>query len=237
MMAMDAYGIPASWSAATGAASRSSRAAGAAGTAMITASASRYSGSAADPTVSRQPVSVRPSSRTIAPVRTSAPDALATASGSAPSPDVSVTKRGAGLPAPGAKPAPSAATRSFLLLSAAGLGGWGGSSDVTASVSAAWPRVAAASGARVALNDRSSDRPAYTPPSSGSTSRSTISAPSLLPMYSVTETSTASAGRTASALARATPSGEITPVAASSSGSAGTPMNCLRGSGRIAPLV
>src|SRR5580693_7276856 len=131
-MAMDAYGISASPPAASLAASRSSRAAGAAGTAMITASASRYSGSAAEPMVSRQPVPVRLSSRTIAPVRTSAPEALATASGSAPSPLVSVTKSGAGLALPGAfaSPAPAAGT---LLLSGGGPAGGGGSSGAAAS--------------------------------------------------------------------------------------------------------
>ena len=56
-------------------------------------------------------------------------------------------------------------------------------------------------------------------------------------MYSVTETSRASAGSAVSSFARAMPSAETTPVAASSPRSAGTPMNCLRGSGRIAPLV
>ena len=239
---MDAYGISASRAAAPPALSVSRRAAGAAGVARITASASRYSGSAAEPTVSRQPAAVRLSSRTIAFVRTSAPEALATASGSAPIPVVSETKSGAGLPlapagAPGAWVLAAAAwpaAGGLLLLSAVGAGG---SSEAAAPVRVACPRVAAASGASVARKDRSSDRPAYTPPSSGSTSRSTISAPRREPMYSATDTSPASAGRGDSSLARATPSGETTPVAASSSRSAGTPMNCLRGSERIAPLV
>src|SRR3984885_2451753 len=120
MMAMDAYGISASRAAASPALSFSSRAAGAAGVAMITASASRYSGSAADPTVSRQPVGVRLSSRTIALVRTSAPEALATASGSAPIPVVSETKTGAGL---AAVPAAGAAPPGGFLLLSAGDGG------------------------------------------------------------------------------------------------------------------
>ena len=118
-MAMDAYGISASRAAASPALSFSSRAAGAAGVAMITASASRYSGSAAEPTVSRQPVAVRLSSRTIAFVRTSAPEALATVSGSAPIPVVSETKTGAGL---AAGPSPVGAPAGGLLLLSAAAG-------------------------------------------------------------------------------------------------------------------
>ena len=100
--------------------------------------------------VSRQPAAVRVSSRTIALTRTSAPEALATASGSAPSPVVRVTKIGDG----------------FLLLSARVAGGRrlgvgaGGSSAAAASVSVGWVRAAAASGASVAWKDRSSERPA-----------------------------------------------------------------------------
>ncbi len=56
-------------------------------------------------------------------------------------------------------------------------------------------------------------------------------------MYAVTDASAPSTGGADSARARATPSAETTPVAASSSMSAGTPMNCLRGSERIAPRV
>jgi hypothetical protein len=72
----------------------------------------------------------------------SAPDAFANASGSEPSPVVSVTKIGA-----------------------AGLGaeGWvgaGGRSEAAASVSVACLGTAAASGASVAWKERSSERPA-----------------------------------------------------------------------------
>ena len=141
---------------------------------------------------------MRLSSRTIAFVRTSAPEAFATASGSAPSPVVSETKTGAGL-----APAPAGGGRRRLRRRA----GAGGSSEAAAPVSVACLRAAAASGASVAWKDRSSDRPAYTPPSSGSTSRSTISTPRREPMYSVTDTSPASARRGDSSLARATPSG------------------------------
>ena len=56
----------------------------------MTASASRYSGACAEPIVSRQPRSVRASSRTIALARTVAPEATATAPGSRPSPPASV---------------------------------------------------------------------------------------------------------------------------------------------------
>ena len=148
MIAIDAYGICSSSAAASAAGPFSSRAAGAAGTAMITASASRYSGSAADPIVSRQPDAVRVSSRTIALTWMSAPEALATASGSAPSPVVRVTKSGAGFPCcyPRRRVGACAAA--------------GGSSAAAASVSVGWVRAAAASGASVAWNDRSSERPA-----------------------------------------------------------------------------
>src|SRR5580698_6182848 len=126
---MLAYGIWLSGAEAAGTVLDRRRAAGAAGAATMTASASRYSGSAAEPTVSRQPACVRSSARTIALVRMSAFDALATASGSAPSPVVSVTNTGAG-------------AERFLLLSA-GDAGAGGSSAVTALVSDAWFFVAA----------------------------------------------------------------------------------------------
>ena len=182
----------------------------------MTASAARYSGSAAEPMVSRQPVSVRASSRTIAFTRTSALDALATASGRAPSPVVSVTKTGFG-----------AACAAFA--------GGGGMSEAAASVSVACRAAAAASGASVAPKESSSERPAYTPPSSGSTSRSTTSAPSRPPTYSVTDTSPVPGSRRGSRRARPIPSAETTPVAASSSMSAGTPMNCRRGSGCSLP--
>src|ERR1700728_2360536 len=114
MMAMLAYGISPSAAAAAGAAGASSRPAGRPGTARITASASRYSGSAAEPTVRRQPAAVRLSSRTIALLRTCAPDALATASGSAPIQVFGETKSGAGLPL-----APAGAPGAWLLAAAA----------------------------------------------------------------------------------------------------------------------
>src|SRR5215469_163625 len=107
MIAMLAYGISLSGAQAAGTVRDSNRDAGAAGTATMTASAARYSGSAAEPTVSRQPASVRVSSRTMALTRTSAFEALATASGRAPMPVVSETNSGAG----------------FLLLSGAELSG------------------------------------------------------------------------------------------------------------------
>src|SRR5215469_4891133 len=72
----------------------SSLADGPAGTARITASAVRYSSSCAEPTVSRQPEAVRDSPRTIAEVRTVAPEVAATAAGSDPSPAASVVKTG-----------------------------------------------------------------------------------------------------------------------------------------------
>src|SRR5580698_10026195 len=133
MMAMLAYGISPSAAAAAGAAGASSRPAGRPGTARITASASTNSGSAAEPTVSRQPVAVRASSLTMAPVRTSAPDAFASTSGSVPRPPASVVNTGRRGP-----PGPS-----------------GGSSEPAASVSDGYRRDAAASAGSVASKDSS----------------------------------------------------------------------------------
>src|SRR5215468_3858012 len=144
MIAMLAYGISPSGAEAAGTVRDSNRDAGAAGTATMTASAIRYSGSAAEPTVSRQPASVRASSRTLALTRTSAVEALATASGSAPIPVVSETKTGAGP----------------LLLSGAELSGAGESREAAASVKVGCVLAAAASGASVASKDSSSERPA-----------------------------------------------------------------------------
>src|SRR5215471_2828132 len=144
MIAMLVYGISPSGAEAAGTVRDSSRDAGAAGTATMTASATRYSGSAAEPTVSRQPASVRVSSRTMALTRTSAVEALATASGSAPIPVVSETNTAAG----------------SLLLSGAGSSGAAGSSEVTASVKLGCCLAAAASGASVASKDSCSERPA-----------------------------------------------------------------------------
>ena len=64
----------------------------------MTASAVRYSSSCLEPTVSRQPAAVRASPRTMAPVRTAAPEAAATAAGSVPSPPASVVNTGDGMP-------------------------------------------------------------------------------------------------------------------------------------------
>ena len=163
-MAMLAVATSASPAAAAAAPGRpaSRRLAGAAGSASTTASASSYRGSCADPTVSRQPCAVRSIARTIEPVRRSAADAAATAGTSDASPPGRLTKTGAGGPSPRAAAALS-------------------SSPAAASVTG-WPsRVAAASAGMVASNDSWSDRPAYTPPSSGSTSRSTTSGPSRAP--------------------------------------------------------
>src|SRR5215470_91727 len=129
MIAMLAYGISPSGAEAAGTVRDSNRDAGAAGTATMTASATRYSGSAAEPTVSRQPASVRLSSRTMALTRTSAFEALATALGRAPIPVVSETNTGTGflpLSTPGLSAAGSSAAGS-----ATGLSGAAGSSELT----------------------------------------------------------------------------------------------------------
>ena len=76
--------------------------------------------------------------------------------------------------------------------------------------------------------------PAYTPPSRGSTRRSTTSSPSRSATRSPTETSRVGAAPTRSTLARARPASERTPLAARSSRSNGTPIR-LRGSRRRAP--
>src|SRR5215472_1762886 len=83
----------------------SSRAEGPAGIARTTASAVRYSSSCAEPTVSRQPEAVRDSPRTIAEVRTVAPEVAATAAGSDPSPAASVVNTGGREDPAGAWPA------------------------------------------------------------------------------------------------------------------------------------
>src|ERR1700677_4813764 len=128
--------------------------------ARITASASRYSGLAADPIVSRQPAVVRLSSRTIALTRTSAPEAFATASGSAPRPVVSVTKIGDGFLLLSCGEGTHEGTAEGTEAGAADGAETGGRSEVTASVSVACLGAAAASGASVAWKERSSERPA-----------------------------------------------------------------------------
>src|SRR6478609_4001517 len=80
--------------------------------------------------------------------------------------------------------------------------------------------------------------PAYTPPSSGSTSRSVTSGPNRRSTRAPTETSPTrrSGGSLVSRRTRANPSGESTPDAASWSRSSGTPIN-ERGKGRSSPRV
>ncbi len=105
-------------------------------------------------------------------IRTSAPDAAARAGGRVPRPPRRVVNTagrvGGGL---------GASWLAGAGLGGAGSGGGGGSSDAAAQASEAWVRDAWARPGSVASNDNSSDRPAYTPPSSGSTSRSTTSWP------------------------------------------------------------
>ena len=92
--------------------------------------------------------------------------------------------------------------------------------------------------ASVARAERLRAWPAYTPPSSGSTSRSTTSSPSRVATSSPTETSSPSATGwpLVSWRSRSTPASLSTPDAATWSRSAGTPIT-ERGSGRSAPLV
>ena len=109
------------------------------------------------------------SSRTVAPVRISAPDdAAATAAGSRPTPPRGAPNTGAVLPGGvGGRPAGARGGEQRALLAAR----------------------AARAAARVASRDSSSARPAYTPPSSGSTSRSTTARPSRAATNRPTETS------------------------------------------------
>ena len=78
--------------------------------------------------------------------------------------------------------------------------------------------------------------PAYTPPSSGSTSRSSTSSPSRLATRSPTERSPSTGTPGCSASTRASPASERTPDSRSSRRSTGTPIT-ERGSGRSAPRV
>src|SRR6266568_2673715 len=163
MLALGISPSPAAAAAAPGTPA-SSLLAGPGGSASTTASASSCSGACAEPTVSRQPSGVRASPRTIALVRTAAPDAAATAGTSVPRPLASVVKTGLGalpadalpadalpagvLPAgvlPAGVPAPSAAASS---------------TEAAAAVSEAYRPDAAASAGNVASNDSCSDRPA-----------------------------------------------------------------------------
>ncbi len=133
----------------------------------MTASASRCWGACAEPMVSRQPRGPRASSRTMAPVRTCAPEAAARAGGRVPRPPARVVNtagRAGRLPARVSWPAGRAAAGAAA-------------SEAAAAASEACVRDAWARPGSVASNDSSSDRPAYTPPSSGSTSRSTTSGP------------------------------------------------------------
>ncbi len=168
--------------------------------------------------VSRQPLAVRASSRTVAVVRTAAPLASASASGSAPRPSARVVNTGC-CAGPSCGPGPS-----------------------IAAAASASDRCFRDSGARpgsVASNDSRSARPAYTPPSSGSTRRSTTSDPNLDPtnLATATSPSLAVAARTASCRARSSPAGDRIPDRSRSPKSAGTPMNCRLGSWRNRPLV
>ncbi len=149
-MAMLAYSIPLSAAAAgdaPGTPARS-RPAGRAGRASTTASAVISSGAAAEPTVSRQPVAVLASSRTVARVRMTAPEVSASTAGSVPSPPASVVNTG------GRFGGAAAAWPGRC-----GSGG-AGSRDAAASASERCAGAALASEPRVAAKDSSSDRPA-----------------------------------------------------------------------------
>ncbi len=213
MIAIEAYSTWASSSAASGATSLSNRAVAAAGVARTTASACTSWGSCADPTTRFQPPPDRwARSRTVASVRTSAPAWSTTACGSWPRPPASPAKTGT---SEGADDVAAAAARSI---------------DLSRSSSATtWGTVARAESWRAC--------PAYTPPSRGSTRRSTTSLPKRSSISQPTLTSLSPirvAGSTASRAARARPALEITPLSASALASTGTPMS-VRGIGTMAP--
>ena len=111
-------------------------------------------------------------------------------------------------------------------------------STLAAAASTSRPLLHATSCGTVARAERLRAWPAYTPPSSGSTSRSTTSSPSRVATSSPTETSSPSATGwpLVSWRSRSTPASLSTPDAATWSRSAGTPIT-ERGSGRSAPLV
>src|SRR6266699_745724 len=173
MLALGISPSPAAAAAAPGTPA-SSLLAGPGGSASTTASASSCSGACAEPTVSRQPSGVRASPRTIALVRTAAPDAAATAGTSVPRPLASVVKTGLGalpadalpadaLPA-GALPAgalPAGALPAGVLPAGVPAPSAAASStEAAAAVSEAYRPDAAASAGNVASNDSCSDRPA-----------------------------------------------------------------------------
>ncbi len=162
-IATEAYSSEAS--SCVGTRSASSRAAGAAGTASTTASTSRCSGAGAAPSSSRHPSGVRRSPRTVDDSRTCAPLARATAAGSRPRPPGSPRKTGPVYGVAALRACRVASSR--LREAAAGARSWG----------------------RVACRLSRSARPAYTPPSSGSTRRSTTSRPSRRATRSPTLTS------------------------------------------------
>ncbi len=223
--AMDAYSTADSSVAAAGASVASSRAAAGAGAARTTASASSAAGPSPPSRTTRQPSAVRRSSRTGVFVRMSPPaarTASATAPGSVPTPPSMPMKTGDGA-WPGS--AARAAVRAWMPL--------------TPSISERSARAASKSWGTAARIEMRYASPAYTPPSSGSTSRSTTSRPSRAATYSPTATSAPASVRSSvsSSAIRAMPSGEITPEAASRPRSPGTPMTCPLGIGRSAPRV
>ena len=160
------------------------------------------------PTTSAKPVGVRRSPRTGASVRTSRPSARA--AGNRPRPPAIPANTGPGE----AEPAR----------------GRGGDQRASPLQRTSWGTVARA--------DSSRAWPAYTPPSRGSTSRSTTSSPSRVATSSPTDTSSPSArGRPGvSWRSRSRPASDSTPEAATCVDVGGTPIT-ERGSGRSAPLV
>ena len=166
-MAIEAYSTATSSAAAAGATSGSSRDVGAAGVASTTRSVSTVSGARAEPKVRRKPDPDRASSRTGASVRTPIPRSSASRRGSRPSP-------------------PSIPANT-------GSADAGGTAAAAAS-SEPCSRSSETTGGTAANDERLLACPAYTPPSSGSASRSTTSGPRREPRNSATETSASPSG-------------------------------------------
>ncbi len=212
---MLATAIPAISTAAAGATEASNDAALFAGTATTTASASTTVGCGTGPATSRNPSAVRVSSRTGNPVRTVINGCLARVRASRARPPRRVAKTG---PSEG-----GAAARAAL----------------AAAITEACSLSCAANAGIVAWTDNSSVRPAYTPPSSGSTRRSRSSGPSRSPMSVPTATSSVTGvpGSLRSRATAAKPAGLSRLESRSASRSAGTPSSVPAGTGRSVPFT
>ena len=183
---------------------------GAAGVARTTRSAANSSGSRVDPATSSKPDATCRSSRTVTSVRTANRPEPTSSSGNRPRP-----------------PAIPANTGTSWVVGISGA--WASTEPRSAKPTSC---------GTVARADSSRACPAYTPPSSGSTSRSVTSLPNRRETRSPTEMSPSirSGPRDSSSRALASPGGDSTPEADSWSRSSGAPISDL-GSVRSSPRV